>query len=59
MKTIEICGKEYEINCNAFTFIKYKSFFKTGIIKDMSFIQNYLIKQSVAANQYQDEKLVK
>lgn len=57
MKTIEICGKEYEINCNAFTFIKYKSFFKTGIIKDMSFIQNYLIKQSVVANQYQDEKI--
>lgn len=54
MKTIEICGKKYEIDCNAFTFVEYKKIFKTGILKDMQFIQNYLIKQSVLANQLEE-----
>lgn len=57
MKTITICGKEYNIDCNAFTYIKYKSFFNTGIMKDMQFIQNYLIKQTVVANQLKNEKI--
>lgn len=57
MKQIEICGKKYEIDCNALTFVKYKSIFKTGIMKDMFFIQNYLIKQSVIASQYKDKNI--
>lgn len=55
MKTITICGKKYDIDCNALTYVKYKSIFKTGILKDMQFIQNYLIKQAVVAKQL-DEK---
>lgn len=57
MKTITICGKEVEINCNALTYVKYKSIFKTGILKDMQFIQNYLIKQVVVSNQLEDKKM--
>ena len=57
MKTITICDKEYPIDCNALTFVKYKSIFKTGILKDMQFIQNYLIKQTVVTNQVQDKKI--
>ena len=57
MKTITICGKEFEIDCNALTYVKYKSIFKTGILKDMQFIQNYLIKQVVVANQLEDKKM--
>lgn len=57
MKQIEICGKKYDIDCNALTYVKYKSIFKTGIVKDMSFIQNYLIKQSVISSQYKDKNL--
>ena len=57
MKQIKICGKIYDIECNALTYIKYKSIFKTGIMKDMSFIQNYLIKQSVVSSQYEDTNL--
>lgn len=57
MKQIEICGKKYDIECNALTYMKYKSIFKTGIMKDMSFIQNYLIKQSVVSSQYEDTNL--
>ena len=57
MKQIEICGKKYDIECNALTYVKYKSYFKTGIIKDMNFIQNYLIKQSVIASQYEEKQI--
>lgn len=57
MKTITICGKEFEIDCNALTYVKYKSIFKTGILKDMQFIQNYLIKQVVVSNQLEDKKM--
>ena len=55
MKTITICDKQYNIDCNALTYVKYKSIFKTGILKDMQFIQNYFIKQAVVAKQL-DEK---
>ena len=57
MKTITICGKEFEIDCNALTYVKYKSIFKTGILKDMQFIQNYLIKQVVVSNQLEGKKM--
>lgn len=55
MKKIIICNKEYPIESNALTFVKYKSIFKTGILKDMQFIQNYLIKQSVVAEQLKEK----
>ena len=57
MKTITICNKEFEIDCNALTYVKYKSIFKTGILKDMQFIQNYLIKQVVVSNQLEGKKM--
>lgn len=57
MKTITICGKKYDIDCNALTYVKYKSIFKTGILKDMQYIQNYLIKQAVIAKQLDEKKI--
>ena len=57
MKTITICGKEVEIDCNALTYVKYKSFFKTGILKDMQFIKSYLIKQVVISNELENKKM--
>lgn len=57
MRTITICDKEYDIDCNALTYVKYKSIFKTGILKDMQFIQNYLIKQAVVAKQLDEKKI--
>lgn len=57
MKQIEICGQKFNIECNALTYVKYKSYFKTGIIKDMNFIQNYLIKQSVITSQYEEKQI--
>lgn len=57
MKTITICDKQYDIDCNAFTYVKYKSIFKTGIIQDMQIVKEYLIKQSVISTQLKEAKL--
>lgn len=57
MKTITICGKEYNIDCNALTYVKYKSIFKSGILKDMQYIENYLIKQTVVSRQLDEKKI--
>ena len=57
MKTITICGKEYEIDHNALTPVRYKSIFKTGMINDTHFIQNYLVKQVVVSAEVDKEKL--
>lgn len=51
MKQITINGKVYDIDCNALTYVKYKSIFKTGILVDMQFIQNYLIKQALISQE--------
>ena len=58
MKKIIIDEKEFEIDCNALTHVKYKSFFKTGILKDMDLIQNYIIKQTIIANQLKEVTLI-
>ena len=57
MKQITIDGKVYDIDCNAFTQVQYKSFFKSGIIKDMQTIREYLIKQTVVSNQINELEL--
>ena len=57
MKQITIDGKVYDIDCNAFTQVQYKSFFKSGIIKDMQVIREYLIKQTVVSNQINELEL--
>lgn len=57
MKKITICDTEYSIDCNALTFVKYKSFFKTGILKDMQFIKNYLVKQTIISNKLDETSI--
>ena len=57
MKTIEICGKKYEIDCNALTYVKYKTFFEKGILEDIQTIQEYLVRQAVAVQQAEDQKM--
>lgn len=42
MKKIDICGKEYEIDCNAFTFMEYRKKFKdNGIFEDFGTINDF------------------
>lgn len=57
MKKITICNKECDIECNALTYVKYQSFFKSGILKDMSIIETYLIKQNAYANELEKEEM--
>ena len=51
MKQITINGKVYDIDCNAYTYVQYKSIFKEGMVKDLQKIREYLIKQTVVSNQ--------
>lgn len=55
MKTITICGKEYKIECNAFTYVKYKKIFKTGIFDDIQKIQTFTIMQTINKEKLQKE----
>lgn len=57
MKKITIDGKEYEIDCNAFTQVLYNRFFKTGIFKDMQVIKEYLIKQTLLSEKLSKQNL--
>lgn len=57
MKQVVINGTTYNIDCNAFTYIKYQSFFKTGIIQDMNIIKNYLVKQTLMSKKYEKENI--
>lgn len=45
MKTITICGKEYEIACNAFTRFQYKTIFRKGIFADIKVLSEFSEKQ--------------
>jgi hypothetical protein len=46
MKKINICGKEYLIDCNAFTYVQFKKKFNTGIFKDIQTIKDFLVSQT-------------
>lgn len=55
MKTIEICGKKHEIDCNALTYVKYREKFKRGIFDDIKILQNFLNKQIMIADELKKE----
>lgn len=55
MRTITICGKEHEIDCNALTYVKYREKFKRGIFDDIKILQNFLNKQVMLANELKKE----
>lgn len=57
MKTITICSKEHKLECNALTYVKYKNFFKRGIIEDVQILQDYLIKQTVITKQVEEKNI--
>lgn len=49
MKKINICGKMFDIDCNAFTYLEYKRKFKNnGIFKDFETINNFTNMQILA-----------
>ena len=56
MKTITICDKEYNIECNAFTYIQYRKVFNRGIFEDIQVLKDYLVTQTVTSIQLKEEK---
>lgn len=57
MKQITIDGKKYDIDCNGFTYLKYKTIFNSGIVSDIKKIQEYLIKQIYVSKHYEKKKI--
>lgn len=55
MKTIEICGKKYEIDCNALTYVKYRNMFNRGIFDDIKILQDFLVKYAYLTKKMKDE----
>lgn len=55
MKTIAICNKEYNIECNAFTYIQYRKVFNRGIFEDIQVLKDYLVTQTVTSIQLKEE----
>lgn len=55
MKTIEICGKRYQIDCNALTYKNYRSKFNTDIFSDIRILQAFLTKQVLLAESLKKE----
>lgn len=55
MKTITICGKEYEIACNAYTRFEYKRIFKKGIFEDLGTLQEFSAEQEKIKKEMSDK----
>ena len=55
MKTIEICGKKYEIDCNALTYVKYRNMFNRGIFDDLKILQDFLVKYAYLTKKIKNE----
>lgn len=54
-KKLKICDKEYDICSSAFTLLMYKKEFKTGIMEDVSKLNELNIKQLEVAKKAKEE----
>lgn len=57
MKTITICDKEWNIDCNAFTRFQYKTIFGKGIFADIKVLQEFSEKQEKIRKELEGKKL--
>lgn len=55
MKKIDICGEEYEIDCNALTYVQYRKIFNRGIFQDIDIIENFISLQVLIADKIKKE----
>lgn len=55
MKKIIICEKEYEIDCNALSYIQYRKIFNRGIFEDIQIIENFVSFQVIVADKIKKE----
>ena len=57
MKTITICGKEYSIDCNAYTRFQYKSIFGNGIFNDIKVLTKFSEEQEKIREECKNKKM--
>ena len=57
MKTVTICGKEYEIACNAFTRFQYKKVFGNGIFADINVLNKFSTEQEKLRKELKEKGL--
>lgn len=57
MKQITINGKNYDIDCNAFTRFQYKTIFGRGIFSDIKILSDFSEKQEKLRKQIETENL--
>ncbi len=57
MKKIIIAEKEYDMDCNALTYLQYRNYFNEGILEAVQKVQEYLIRQYTAEQSAIDQKL--
>lgn len=55
MKQIVIEGNSYDIACNALTLILHRRLFNKGIMQDVHVLQNYIIVQTIKANELKEK----
>lgn len=55
MKKIVICDKEFNIDCNALTYIQYRKIFNRGIFEDIQIIENFVSLQVVLTDKLKKE----
>lgn len=55
MKTITICGIDYEINCNGLTYSNYRKLFDRSIFDDIKILKTFLAKQVLATEQLKED----
>ena len=55
MKQIVIEGNKYDTDCNALTLILHKRLFNKGIMQDIHVLQNYIIIQTIKANELKEK----
>lgn len=51
MKQIVIESNSYDIDCNALSYILHRRLFNKGIMQDIRVLQNYIITQTIKANE--------
>lgn len=57
MKTIKICDKEYDIDCNAYTYLQFKQIFGCGLFKDIQTMKTFFAKQAETLAQLQSQNI--
>ena len=55
MKQIEICGKEYNIDCNAAIYPKYRRIFNKDIYSDINVLKKFITKQVLLVDNLKKE----